>query len=122
MNVVFLFRNVILYFAENKPWAHSKICLAIILTAVIAAGAYGFKSLFDIFAIVGSVFGTIAMYMRNENMLRVFKLGDSPCWLIYNASVPSLGGVICEIFNIISIVVSILRYKKNGFSEKQRKK
>ena len=122
LNVVFLFRNVIFYFAENKRWAHHPVCFALILIAVIGVGFYGFKSFWDIFAIIGSVFGTIAMYMKNENMLRILKLGDSPCWLVYNLFVPSLGGVICEVFNITSIIISIIRYKSNGFSKGREEK
>ena len=118
LNVVFLLRNIVFYFAEDKRWAHHPICLALILLSVIGVGVYGFKSYFDVFAIIGSVFGTVAMYMKNENMLRILKLGDSPCWLVYNCFVPSVGGIICEVFNIASIIIAIIRYKKNGFSKR----
>ncbi len=114
LNIVFLIRNVVFYFSKDKKWAQHKVWLGALLCAVIAAGSVGFRSWLDILPIVGSVFGTVAMYMKNENMLRLLKLGDSPCWLIYNCTIPSTGGIICEIFNMVSIVVGLLRYKKNG--------
>lgn len=114
LNVVFLFRNVVFYFGKDKKWSQHKAWLVGLLCAVVIAGSIGFRSWLDVLPIIGSVFGTIAMYMKSENMLRLFKLGDSPCWLIYNCTVPSTGGIICEIFNIISIVVGLIRYKKDG--------
>lgn len=119
LNVVFLFRNFLCYFRKDKAWAQSIVWLYVLLAAVIAAGTLGFHSWWDLFPIIGSVFGTIAMYMKNENMLRLLKLGDSPCWLIYNFTVPSVGGVIGEVFNITSIIVGLIRYKKDGLAVKE---
>ncbi len=112
LNIVFLIRNIVFYFSKDKKWAEHKAWLMVLLCAVVAAGSIGFRSWLDLLPIVGSVFGTVAMYMKNENMLRLLKLGDSPCWLIYNCTVPSTGGIICEVFNIVSIIVSLIRYKK----------
>lgn len=114
LNVVFLIRNVVFYFSKDQKWAQHKAWLGILLCAVIAAGFVGFRSWLDLLPIVGSIFGTVAMYMKNENMLRLLKLGDSPCWLIYNCTVPSVGGIICEVLNMASIVVGLIRYKKDG--------
>ena len=112
LNVVFLARNIIFYFGEDKKWAKHPIWLPVILAAVIGAGALGYVSPLDLLPIIGSIFGTVATYMKNENTFRLLKLGDSPLWLAYNAVIPSIGGVICEVFNIISIIVALIRYRK----------
>lgn len=111
LNVVFIIRNIVFYFSVDKKWAQHQIWLYILLAAVIAAGALGYHTWLDLIPVVGSVFGTLAAYAKRENLFRLFKLGDSPCWLIYNAIVPSVGGVICEVFNIISIIVGLIRYR-----------
>ena len=114
LNVVFLFRNFVCYFRKDKKWAQNPVWLVVLLVAVIGAGLIGFRSWLNLLPIVGSVFGTVAMYMKNENMIRLLKLGDSPCWLVYNMMLPLWGGVACEVFNIVSIVVGLIRYKKDG--------
>ena len=114
LNVVFLIRNIVFYFSKDKRWAQHKAWLVLLLCAVVAAGSIGFRSWLDLLPIIGSIFGTVAMYMKSENMLRLLKMGDSPCWLIYNCTVPSTGGIICEVFHMISIVVGLIRYKKDG--------
>ena len=118
LNVVFLLRNFLCYFKTDKKWAQHKIWLPVLLASVIVAGMIGFGSWWDLLPVIGSVFGTVAMYMKNENMLRLLKLGDSPCWLIYNCTVPSVGGIIGEIFNITSIIIGLIRYKKDGVFQK----
>ena len=120
LNIVFLIRNAVFYF-KDKKWASHGAWLYFILALVIVAGALGFKTYWDIIPIVGAIFGTVAAYMKRENMFRLLKLGDSPCWLIYNISIPSIGGIICEIINIASILIGLIRYRKDGvLTEKQR--
>lgn len=113
LNVVFVIRNVIFSFGVDKKWAQSRVWFIVILIAVVISGALGYNSYWDILPIAGSIFGTIAAYVKNENTFRLLKLGDSPCWLIYNCSVHSIGGIICEIFNILSIILGLIRYRKN---------
>ena len=96
-------------------WTKSKVWPYLLIALVIIAGSIGVKTYLDILPVVGSIFGTLAASFKNENMFRLFKLGDSPCWLVYNASIPSLGGTVCEVFNLISIIVGLIRYRKNGF-------
>ena len=118
LNVVFIIRGTIFCF-DNKKWANRKVWLYILLALVIIAGSVGYKTPWDILPIVGAIFGTVASSLKNENMLRLIKLGDSPCWLIYNISVPSIGGIICESINIVSILIGIFRYRKDGFGQKK---
>ena len=118
LNVVFILRSVVFCFKNEKKWASHKIWLYILLALVIIAGALGFKTYLDILPIVGGIFGTVASSLKSENMFRVIKLGDSPCWLIYNAILPSIGGIICETINIVSILVGLIRYRKDGFVTK----
>lgn len=116
LNLVFVARSAVYSLSAEKKWAAHPAWLFVFIAASVIAGALGFRSYWDILPIVGAIFGTVAMSMKNENMLRLFKLGDSPCWLVYNVSVPSVGGVICEAFNIVSLTVGIIRYRHLGFT------
>ena len=123
LNCIFLARNLIFYFGRNKKWAGHWIWLPILLCAVTVAGIFSFEKWLDILPVIGSLFGTVAMYMKNENMMRLLKLGDSPCWLIFNCTVDNpadnIGAILCEVFNIASIIVGLIRYKKDGLTVKK---
>lgn len=56
------------------------------------------------------VIGAPFLFTRNGKILRFATLFIiSPCWLVYNACVFSIAGVLTEGFNIPSIIVSFLR-------------
>lgn len=79
-------------------------------------------------AILETVFGfivafaqvavTVAMWKDDGRIIRNTRLFlTSPAWLIYNIIVFSLGGIICEVFSMTSIIVSFIRYGKDGFEK-----
>lgn len=65
--------------------------------------------------------GTCAMATQNGKLIRLGQLYIvSPLWLTYNilVPIPSIGGIITETFNIISVLVALFRYRKTGFTKK----
>jgi hypothetical protein len=60
------------------------------------------------------------MWTRNGKTIRVSQLAVvSPLWLLYDLLIPtpSLGGILCEVFNIVSVIVSFVRFRKTGFDK-----
>ena len=114
MNVAYLSRNIVFYFRKDREWAKSKVWLYVFLAGSVAAGALGYRTPMDLLPMFGACFATLAMYMQKENMLRLLNLAASPCWLVYNIALPSTGGILCEIFNIVSVLVGLIRYRKDG--------
>lgn len=39
----------------------------------------------------------------------------SPAWIVYNVFNFTLGGLLCECFNMVSSVIALIRYRKDGF-------
>ena len=62
--------------------------------------------------VIGMTAATLSFRKQDAASIRRYGLISSPCWLIYNCTVPSTGGIICEVFNIISIIVGLIRYRK----------
>lgn len=60
----------------------------------------------------------MSIFMWNENgkFIRYFQVGAlSPSWLIHNIFNFTLGGILAELFNIASAIVSLVRFThKNG--------
>jgi len=73
-----------------------------------------------IFVCIAQATGTFTMWTKNGKIIRLSQLCViSPLWLLYDALIPtpSIGGVLCEIFNITSVVVSFVRFRKTGFDK-----
>ena len=62
--------------------------------------------------------GTLAMWTRNGKTIRAAQVTViSPIWIVHNVYKASIGGIICECFNIGSVIVSFIRFKKSGFDK-----
>ena len=63
--------------------------------------------------------GTVVMYIHNAKVIRIAQLAyTSPAWMISNVMTKSVGGVLCETFNIISSIVALIRFRKEWFPKK----
>ena len=59
---------------------------------------------------------TVFMWRGNGKHIRYVQFFfNSPAWILYNSFNFTLGGIICEVLNMVSIIVSFIRYGKNGF-------
>lgn len=128
LNAVYLVRNFLFMSPSLKgrrAYATSGVLCAV-YAAVYAAwagfsGATDAEKLWSLLPVAGAVFGTVAVACVSTVKLRLWKYGDSACWLAYNARLGwgALGGVLCEIFNTVSLTVGIIktlyqRRKENG--------
>ncbi|PVX41545.1 inner membrane protein [Pasteurella langaaensis DSM 22999] len=65
--------------------------------------------LWQIFPIIGSVIGTISLFLLQGIPMRLFMLAGSFCWLINNILVNSLGGILLESTVIVMNTFTIIR-------------
>lgn len=109
MNLVGCVRNIIFtkQVEKNKKTTLSAIILCVMFTVFGIATWQGFKSLLIVLA---KVLSTVAYSNKNTTFVRAVILFTSICWLIYNAYVFSIAGVLCEAFTIISVMVGMIRF------------
>ena len=83
---------------------------------VFGKEATAFNLITEFLPIMGMSIMTIAFAFDNAAMTRKIGLINSPAWLIYDAVNKSVGGVLCEIFCLTSIITGIIRLdiKKDG--------
>ncbi len=60
--------------------------------------------------LVGMTATTISFRMSEGKHIRALGLVSSPSWLVYNIFNRAVGGSICEIVSLASIIVGMLRY------------
>ncbi len=116
INVIYIIRNITYMFKGkyrilDSVWVPVFFGVACAVTGLLTWG--GAK---DALAIVGALFGCAALYMTDEKKMLAIKVGDSVCWLVYNSLCMVSGGIICEICNLASIALSLLRRKRAASS------
>ena len=75
---------------------------------------------FELLPVIAMVLSLISFRYNDATHIRLYGLACSPCWLTYNIANNSIGAIICEILNLISITIGIIRYDIIGKKKKNR--
>lgn len=111
MNVIGCVRNLVFarQVKKNKSTAAGIILFSLLMAA---AGALTWTGPVCLLAIAGKIFTTLAYGMKNPQKVRLLTLPSSGCWLIYDVVCRSLGGIVTEVFTVVSIVIAEVRFRK----------
>lgn len=109
MNLLGCVRNVIFtrQVEKKKSTKYSVIVFSILFTVFGIITWQGAKS---ILIIVAKFLSTVAYGNKNTTIVRGLTLITSTSWLIYNAFVFSIAGILCEAFTIVSLIAGIIRF------------
>lgn len=100
----------------DRKWAQSKCIPSMFAVIFLITAVIFYDGWFSLLPPVAMIVSTFVMWTKSGKSIRFAQLVCvSPFWMIYNLSVHSLSGCVTEGFNIISILLSILRYGINGF-------
>lgn len=80
-----------------------------LIFAVFKKEPTAFNLLIEILPLIGMGAMTVGLSMKDSRAIRICGFINSPCWLIYNCFVFSLGGIFCETFGIISVISAYIR-------------
>ncbi|MGM9664236.1 MAG: YgjV family protein [Eubacteriales bacterium] len=85
-------------------------------SCILACLAFGEKWWIALILFAAQGGGTLAMWTRKGKVIRIAQLClISPMWIVNNVYYFSVGGILCEVFNMISVIVSFIRFGKTGY-------
>lgn len=120
LNIFSILRGVIFALGDRCK----KIVYLIIMEVCFAASSlisfFVFGELWWIAALlfIAQAGGTLAMWTRNGKTIRIAQLSFiSPLWIVNNVYYFSMGGILCEVFNMLSVIVSFIRFHKTGYDK-----
>lgn len=122
LNVIYVMRNFVYLWLDGKRGKPMYVACAFLSAAfLISYAVYTLiaqhsltEDLWNFVPVAASIFGTVASACVDVNKYRMWKYGDSFCWLFFNArfGLGAIGGVLGEVLNQISLTVGIIRYRK----------
>lgn len=87
----------------------------ILVFAVFGKEPTPFNLTVEILPLIGMGAMTVGLSMKDSKAIRICGFINSPCWLIYNSFVFSMGGILCEVFGMVSVISAYIRLDmKNG--------
>jgi hypothetical protein len=95
---------------------HHKVIPWVLDVIYITVTVLTFSGVPSALVLIAMICSTHALWTRKGNIIRYVQLSvTSPCWLAHNIMVFSIGGILCEVGNMISTVISIVRFRKTGY-------
>ena len=118
LDVVAFSRTLVFSLSNKYKWAGSRVCLFTYFAIIIAVGILTWEkgSIVTLFAILGTLLSTLALYMKSERNIRIISLFVGPCWIAYNLIYSSCFGILNEIIAMSSIVIALVRMRKKPLS------
>lgn len=129
LNLVHVLRSVVFSQCDKHAWARHKAWIVVFILASVAVCVPSFFSpetvsspvrfMAEFFPIVGMVATTVAYREKNASRVRFFALISSPLWLNYNILHFSVGGILTEVFSLVSISLAMLRLDRAAAKSKK---
>jgi hypothetical protein len=106
--------------AKKNEAPFNRYSKALIWSNMIAIALIGSVSAYlqgewlEILPIFGALFQTGGLWFDDEQTIRKFGLCSAPFWLVYNYTSGAYGPALGSVFAIVSIIVSMVRYRKKA--------
>lgn len=109
--------NITLSFIRNcllcsrKSWARWKGWPVLFVVAHVVATVLTWQNFFSILPCAGMIAMVLSSFTRNGKKVRLANIFvNSPAWLIYDIYTHSYSGIVCEMFCLVSTVISVIRF------------
>ncbi len=116
MNFMGVFRGIIMLLPEQKrkTW-HLVLINALFVGGAVFAGTVGGDGWACLVSFAAQTAGTFSMWYGSDRSIRWVQLcAISPLWIVNNTAISfSIGGIICEVFSMISTIIYLVRVRKN---------
>ena len=119
LNLLAAIRSIVFINKEKLKADHPAWLIAFTVTYVLSYVASfalldkeptALNLILEILPVIGMVLTTISFRYDDAKTIRRFGFINAPLWLAYNIYSKSIGAIICESLNIISIIIGTLRH------------
>ena len=118
LNLISVFRGIV-FSNKEKFKADNILWLPLFFSLFIASYVLSFavfdkeptmyNVIIEVLPVIAMIISTISFRTKNAATVRKLSLVYSPLWLVYDALTKSLGGTLCEIMCLVSIIIGIIR-------------
>lgn len=107
--------NILLSVCVINKRTHNNPMFVLVCALYIFVSVFAYDGVWTLVLLFSQLAKTFAMWYKNGGFIRKTQLFCiSPIWLINNMLVFSIGGIICEVFTIISVIVSFFRLRQTA--------
>ena len=75
----------------------------------VVLGLLSWHGPISLFVVVAKLLSSVALGIKNTRTIRILNAISSPCWLVYNAYMGSITGIVGEAMISLSVLSAIVR-------------
>lgn len=119
MNAIGVFRGIVYYkrdlFRADSIWWIFGFFTTYVICYVLLFTTFGLKAnaynlIIEFMPILGMIIAQISFRLKSANKIRAFGVATTIPWGVYHGFHLSIGGLIGEIVNLLSVIVGIIRH------------
>ena len=119
MCTIAIIMSLIFMQREKHKWANSIFWLFFFVALMLTCSILTFKDWRDLFPLLGNVLTAISFFTLNDKLLRTINIGTYLCWMGNSISKLYIVALISDTLTLISVIVSLIRLKKQTQTEKE---
>ena len=112
MCTIAIIMSLIFMQREKHKWANSIFWLFFFVALMLTCSILTFKDWRDLFPLLGNVLTAISFFTLNDKLLRTINIGTYLCWMGNSISKLYIVALISDTLTLISVIVSLIRLKK----------
>ena len=116
MSFVAIARNIVFLVREGKEKAQyiDWLILIVLSLVIIVFSCFTYAGVFSLFSGFGTLIYTYSAWQKSPNNYKILGVPASLCWIIYNAYVGSLFGIILESILFVFEIGGIIKMIKDS--------
>lgn len=111
-NLVGMTRSIAFSFRGKSKFVDSIACPIIFAILAGAGGLLNYTSPASLLPMAAMMISSFVVWNPHTQQLRALTIPTSLMWLIYNVICSSYSGIATEVFNQISIIIGLIRFRK----------
>jgi len=122
LNFIAVIRSIIYINSAHLPWNLKYVNAGFMLLYAVSYGLVftlfgksptAMNLIIELLPLIGMGAMTVGFSKTGAKAIRICGLINSPCWLIYNCVNLAIGGILCEVICLFSILSAYLRLDAN---------
>lgn len=111
-NVLGFIALILIYlFSDNTK--KKKVLVALLIPILIVMSYFSYENIFSVFPVIACLITFISFLDKDENKIRFVGIISAVCWLIYAVIHGSFIAILFEVITIVSTIIAYLKNKKN---------
>lgn len=97
----------------------NKVSFGVIFILFVVSAIFTYSGIWSLILMLAQLSVSYSIMFKSGKFIRNLRFFFvSPVWIINNTLVCfTIGGLVCEIITMVSIIVSFIRYRKTGFED-----